>query len=78
MYICVCNALTDRDVRSAEAAGAAREAEVFRHFGVTAQCGRCVPCMRSLLGNANCLSAGERRHANDAAPLAAVAKSQDR
>lgn len=66
MYVCICHALTDDDVRSAEAEGAACNAEVFRHFGVRPQCGRCIPSMRGLLGG--CPSTGERCHANDGEP----------
>lgn len=49
MYVCICHALTDTDVQSAECQGAARPAEVFHHYGVQAQCGRCVNSMRCLL-----------------------------
>lgn len=69
MYVCICNALTDGDVRSAETEGAATHAEVFRHFGVKPCCGRCVPSMRGMLTSAE--PACERRHATDAAPAVA-------
>lgn len=78
MYICICNGLTDRDLRTAQNAGAVREGEVFRHFGVKPQCGRCISCMRGLLGGGDSAPAGERRHATDAAPLAAQPKRQER
>jgi bacterioferritin-associated ferredoxin len=60
MYVCMCHALTEGDVRSAEADGAAKHDEVFRHYGVKVQCGRCVPTMRGLLGSTE--QAGDRRH----------------
>jgi bacterioferritin-associated ferredoxin len=69
MYICICHALTDGDVRSAEAGGAATHSDVFHHFGVVQSCGRCVPSMRSMLRSSD--SAGDRRHATDATPSAA-------
>ncbi|HET6605089.1 MAG TPA: (2Fe-2S)-binding protein [Rhodopila sp.] len=48
MYICLCNALTDADIRRAtETHGARRPAEVFEHCGCRAQCGSCV---RTLCG----------------------------
>ena len=60
MYVCICHALTDVDVRAAETEGAASDAdEVFRHFGVKPECGRCVPCMRGLLAG-GCRAAGEQ------------------
>lgn len=65
MYVCVCHALTDRDVRAAESEGAARGSEVFRHFGLKPQCGRCVSSMHGMLGKHE--PGGDRRHATDAA-----------
>lgn len=50
MYVCICNALTDGDVFSAEAEGAANEQEIFQHFGVRPQCGGCISSMRCMLG----------------------------
>lgn len=50
MYVCVCHALTDGDVRSAEAEGADTHGEVFRHFGVKPKCGRCISYMCGMLG----------------------------
>ena len=68
MYVCVCNALTDRDVRAAEAAGAAGDEEVFRHYGVPRQCGRCAAVIRSMMGAH--ARPGNRRPANDGTPPA--------
>jgi bacterioferritin-associated ferredoxin len=76
MYICICHALTEGDVRSAEAAGAATHGEVFRHYGVKPQCGRCMSSMRGAMGGA--ASACERRHADDAAPAVRLSRRQDR
>lgn len=42
MYICICNALRDRDLASA-ADGARGVSEVFRRCGQRPQCGKCVP-----------------------------------
>lgn len=82
MYICVCNALTDGDVRSAEAAGAATQGQVFRHYGVKMQCGRCANAMRSTLGGPSALGqaalAGERRHADDAQPTIGHSRRAER
>ncbi|MDP2700084.1 bacterioferritin-associated ferredoxin [Thalassospira sp.] len=50
MYICVCNALNDRDVKRAAAdGGAARPADVFRFHGCAPQCGKCACHMRTEL-----------------------------
>lgn len=76
MYICICHALTEGDVRSAEAAGAATHGEVFRHFGVKPQCGRCMSSMRGMMGH--CGAVGERRHADDVAPAVRMSRREDR
>ena len=49
MYICICHALTDSDVSAAEEQGAAKTSEVFHHYGVQPQCGRCVFSMHCKL-----------------------------
>jgi bacterioferritin-associated ferredoxin len=41
MIICLCNAMTDGDVRDAIANGAARPKEVYACCGGRAQCGNC-------------------------------------
>ena len=51
MYVCVCNALNDRDVKQAvEDGGANRPAEVFRFHGCAPQCGKCACHMRAEIG----------------------------
>jgi bacterioferritin-associated ferredoxin len=49
MYVCVCNGLTDRQVRDIAEAGGRSAAGVYRSFGVRPQCGKCVPMMRDIL-----------------------------
>ena len=46
MYVCLCNALTDGQIRAAVAAGATRPKEVFATCGCGAQC---ATCMRTIL-----------------------------
>ncbi|PKU25930.1 (2Fe-2S)-binding protein [Telmatospirillum siberiense] len=76
MYICVCNALTESDIRSAETAGAATHGEVFRHFGVRPQCGRCFSSMRGMMGCSG--ACGERRHADDAVAVTRMTRRDGR
>lgn len=64
MYVCVCHAITDREVRAAVTEGAAQAEEVFHHFGVQVRCGRCVATMRSMMSLAG-NGAAERRHVTD-------------
>lgn len=55
MYVCICNALTDRDFREAAARGAAKPAQAFRALGETPQCGRCLTCVREVLDETRAL-----------------------
>ncbi len=49
MYVCVCNAITDRDVRQAAKAGVASVAELGRELGVATNCGSCAELAQSIL-----------------------------
>jgi bacterioferritin-associated ferredoxin len=49
MYVCLCNALTDSQVRAAAAAGATRPKEVFANCGCGAQCATCTRAILSIL-----------------------------
>jgi bacterioferritin-associated ferredoxin len=49
MWVCICHALTDQDIEAAEAQGAKTELEVYAHYGVKPQCGRCVPTVKCLM-----------------------------
>jgi len=40
-YICLCNGITDEEVRRAVCCGARRPKEVYEAAGHRAQCGRC-------------------------------------
>ena len=42
MYVCLCNGLTDCQVRRAVEGGACRPREVYGACGCRAQCGTCV------------------------------------
>ena len=49
MYICLCNAITERQVVQAAELGA-RSAEDLAHgLGIGLGCGRCVSCAKALL-----------------------------
>jgi len=48
VFVCLCHALTDRDIcRAAEACS--RVAEVYRCYGCTPECGQCVPYVRAAM-----------------------------
>jgi bacterioferritin-associated ferredoxin len=42
MYVCICNALKDRQIK-AEAGEVKSVGEVFRRCGTRPQCGKCLP-----------------------------------
>ena len=46
MYVCLCNALTDRQVKQAAAtAGTTKPSSVYAACGCRAQCGQCVKAL---------------------------------
>ena len=50
MYVCLCNALTDRQVKQAAvAAGVTKTSEVYAACGCRAQCGQCARALAKLL-----------------------------
>ncbi len=49
MYVCLCNALTDRDLRPHIAGGSRSVSMVYRACGCQPQCGKCVPFVRQML-----------------------------
>ena len=49
MYVCLCNGLTDRDVRNSAEGGGCSVAMVYRSHGCEPQCGKCVPLIRQML-----------------------------
>ncbi|MFZ2266791.1 MAG: (2Fe-2S)-binding protein [Azonexus sp.] len=53
MYVCVCQAVTDRQIREAARDGARTLKDLRRDLGVTRDCGRCASCARACLDEAN-------------------------
>jgi bacterioferritin-associated ferredoxin len=49
MYVCVCNAVTDGEIRSAVKLGVRSLADLSSTLGVATCCGRCTECARSVL-----------------------------
>jgi bacterioferritin-associated ferredoxin len=52
MYVCLCNAITDRDFRAQAQCEGCTVSAVYRALGATPQCGKCVPFVRQLLRRA--------------------------
>lgn len=49
MYVCVCNAITERHIGDAVRNGSSTLRHLRQELGVTAECGRCAACARDCL-----------------------------
>ena len=53
MYVCVCNAVTDKDIIQAAEKGACSLRDLREELNVATCCGRCATCARGLLRQCN-------------------------
>ncbi len=44
MYVCICNSVTDSQIRQAVEGGARSLRDVKQHLNVASQCGKCGQC----------------------------------
>jgi bacterioferritin-associated ferredoxin len=49
MFVCICNAVTDRQIRTQAECCRGSVAQVYRALGAKVQCGRCVPAAKSII-----------------------------
>jgi bacterioferritin-associated ferredoxin len=49
MYVCLCNGITDHEIRAEILAGASTMRELCSRLGVATSCGRCWDCTRTIL-----------------------------
>lgn len=49
MYVCICNAVSDRAIKDAVQAGATRLCDLSRTLRVATCCGRCAPSAQACL-----------------------------
>jgi len=49
MYVCVCNAVTDKDIINAAKNGASSLEDLSDELNVATCCGRCATCAKGLL-----------------------------
>lgn len=49
MYVCICNAVTEREIRAAVEQGATSMRRLKRDLGVAASCGKCARCAHAVL-----------------------------
>lgn len=52
MYVCICNAITDREIRAAAEFGARTLEDLQASLGVATCCRRCSDCARGVLADA--------------------------
>lgn len=52
MYVCVCHAITDRQIVEAAKQGATTLKDLRRDLGISSECGLCANCARQCLKNA--------------------------
>ncbi|HJU71985.1 MAG TPA: (2Fe-2S)-binding protein [Paucimonas sp.] len=60
MIVCVCNNVSDRQIRQAVDAGMTSMAELRNNLGVAACCGKCNSCARQVLRE--CLEANAQEN----------------
>lgn len=48
MFVCLCNAVTDTQIRSAVADGAVRMRDLSEQLGVASDCGKCARCVNTI------------------------------
>ncbi|PZP44036.1 MAG: (2Fe-2S)-binding protein [Azospirillum brasilense] len=49
MYVCLCNGITDTQVKDAIASGASRCCEIYSKCGCKAQCGTCTRMILAMM-----------------------------
>ncbi|WP_407353932.1 (2Fe-2S)-binding protein [Luteimonas sp. R10] len=72
MYVCLCNAVTERDIHEAAAAGCSGMPELTMRTGCGACCGSCVPTACEVLEQARSAS---KTAAADPPVRAAIARA---
>lgn len=61
MYVCVCQAVTDRQIREAATSGARTLRDLRRELGIARECGNCATCARDCLREAHAAPAAMAR-----------------
>ena len=59
MYVCICNAITDRQIRKAAESGVNDLWDLQRELGVAAGCGSCKDMASAILSESRSAQAGE-------------------
>jgi len=69
MYVCVCNAVTERHIGQAVREGASTLRQLRDRLGVAGECGRCATCAR------DCLRAAVAEQTSNASPATGLVPS---
>ncbi len=69
MYVCICNSVTDSDIRSAVDEGVRNLAQLRRKTACSSSCGSCREEAREILQ----LALAEKRQAREALPVLQIA-----
>lgn len=62
MYVCICNSVTDKQIRRAAAKGVDNLLELREALGVASCCGGCADTAESILNEANGCAASPTRY----------------
>ena len=54
MYVCICNSVTDNQIRDAVSNGASSYEDLQSNLGVATCCGRCGDCAKRIFNQAQC------------------------
>lgn len=49
MYVCLCNAISDKHVRACAGRGRCSVSDIYKAQGCQAQCGKCASSIRAIL-----------------------------
>lgn len=63
MYVCVCKAVTEREVHQAIRSGARSLRDLRTGLGILSECGRCAGCARQCLRDAHASAEHQGAHA---------------
>ena len=65
MYICICEEVTDKQIKSAIKGGAKCMRDLRKELGIASQCGQCGQCAKAILkehcSNNNCSKSAEKK-----------------
>ena len=61
MFVCICNALREKELAAAAGGDARTVADVFRRCGRRPQCGKCLPDVAQIIEDARDLEAGPQK-----------------